>query len=78
MDKRSLLAVTVVEVIRRDCRHPGCLTPYHPSSASSHVCLFVEEEKDHVMNDAKGDIPLVRAQQRVLKLEAKIKQSEKV
>ena len=78
VDKRSLLAVTVVEVIRRDCRHPGCLAPYNPSSASSHVCLFVEKEQDHVIDDAKGDNPLVRAQRRVLKLEAKIKHSEKV
>jgi len=60
------------------CRHPGCLAPYHPSSASSHICLFVKEQKDHVMNDDKGHNPLMRAQRRVLKLEGTIKHSENI
>jgi len=78
VDKRSLLAVTVIGVIRRDCRHADCLAPYHPTSASSHVCLFVVEEKESVTPDAKSGDPLLRAQQRVLELEVIIKQTEKV
>jgi len=78
VDKRSLLAVTVIGVIRRDCRHAGCLAPYHPTSASSHVCLFVVEEKEGVTPCAKSGSPLLRAQQRVLELEVIMKETEKV
>ena len=77
VDKRSLLAVTVIGVIRRDCRHAGCLAPYHPTSASSHACVFVRGEKESVTTDAKSGDPLLRAQQRVLELEVIMEQTEK-
>ena len=78
VDKRSLLAVTVIGVIRRDCRHAGCLAPYHPTSASSHACVFVRGEKESVTTDAKSGDPLLRAQQRVLELEVIMKHTERV
>ena len=77
VDKRSLLAVTVIGVIRRDCRYPGCLSPYHPTSASTHTCVFVGGEKESVTTDAKSEDPLLRVQQRVLELEVILKQTEK-
>jgi hypothetical protein len=77
VDKRSLLAVTVIRVIRRDCRLAGCLAPYHPTSASSHACVFVSGEKEIVTTNAKSGNPLLRAQQRVLELEVIMKQTEK-